>query len=157
MLNRLGGFPPEDRSSYTVTTATVTLKIDDNIHYGYRAGHGPVNALDICLAPVPIIVKSIEQTEFFKLPRTHTIMGFLAAPEWGGNQGDGGLGSHRHSASTTEKGTDPLQTFGCGGLRGDRLGAAGGVAAKELSTAGFSVVVLEQGAYVCKREAFLAR
>lgn len=33
------------------------------------------------------LLKSIEQTEFFKLLRTHTIMGFLAAPEWGGNQG----------------------------------------------------------------------
>jgi gluconate 2-dehydrogenase gamma chain len=33
------------------------------------------------------LLKGIEQTEFFKLLRTHTIMGFLAAPEWGGNQG----------------------------------------------------------------------
>jgi len=33
------------------------------------------------------LLKSIEQTEFFALLRTHTIMGFLAAPEWGGNQG----------------------------------------------------------------------
>ena len=33
------------------------------------------------------LLKAIEQTEFFKLLRTHTIMGFLAAPEWGGNQG----------------------------------------------------------------------
>ena len=36
-------------SSYTVTTATVTLKIDDNIHTATAQGHGPVNALDICL------------------------------------------------------------------------------------------------------------
>lgn len=33
------------------------------------------------------LLKAIEQTEFFKLLRTHTIMGFLAAPAWGGNQG----------------------------------------------------------------------
>ncbi len=33
------------------------------------------------------LLKSIEQTEFFALLRTHTIMGFLATPEWGGNQG----------------------------------------------------------------------
>jgi len=33
------------------------------------------------------LLKAIEATEFFKLLRTHTIMGFLAAPEWGGNQG----------------------------------------------------------------------
>ena len=33
----------------TITTATVTLKIDDNIHTATAQGHGPVNALDICL------------------------------------------------------------------------------------------------------------
>ena len=33
------------------------------------------------------LLKGIEQTEFFKLLRAHTIMGFLATPEWGGNQG----------------------------------------------------------------------
>ena len=33
------------------------------------------------------LCKAIEETEFFKLQRTHTIMGFLATPEWGGNQG----------------------------------------------------------------------
>lgn len=33
------------------------------------------------------LLKAIEQTEFFKLVRTHTVMGFLAPPEWGGNQG----------------------------------------------------------------------
>ncbi|QOY90350.1 gluconate 2-dehydrogenase subunit 3 family protein [Paludibaculum fermentans] len=38
-------------------------------------------------APAIALVKAIEQTEFFKLLRTHTIMGFLAAPAWGGNQG----------------------------------------------------------------------
>lgn len=33
------------------------------------------------------LLKAVEQTGFFKLLRTHTIMGFLAAPAWGGNQG----------------------------------------------------------------------
>ena len=33
----------------TITTATTTLKIDDNIHTATAQGHGPVNALDICL------------------------------------------------------------------------------------------------------------
>jgi gluconate 2-dehydrogenase gamma chain len=33
------------------------------------------------------LLKRIEQSEFFALLRTHTIMGFLATPEWGGNQG----------------------------------------------------------------------
>lgn len=32
------------------------------------------------------LLKAIEDTDFFKLVRTHTIMGFLATPEWGGNQ-----------------------------------------------------------------------
>lgn len=34
-----------------------------------------------------VLVKAIEQTKFFALLRTHTVMGFLAAPQWGGNQG----------------------------------------------------------------------
>jgi gluconate 2-dehydrogenase gamma chain len=33
------------------------------------------------------LLQAIEETDFFKLLRTHTVMGFLAAPEWGGNQG----------------------------------------------------------------------
>jgi gluconate 2-dehydrogenase gamma chain len=33
------------------------------------------------------LLKAIEETEFFKLLRAHTIMGFLAKPDWGGNQG----------------------------------------------------------------------
>jgi len=36
------------------------------------------------------LVKAMERTEFFKLLRTHTVMGFLAPPEWGGNQGMAG-------------------------------------------------------------------
>ena len=33
---------------------------------------------------------ALEETEFFKLVRTHTVMGFLATPDWGGNQGNVG-------------------------------------------------------------------
>ncbi|BDC50394.1 (R)-citramalate synthase [Bryobacterales bacterium F-183] len=33
----------------TITTATTTLKLDDNVHTATAQGHGPVNALDICL------------------------------------------------------------------------------------------------------------
>lgn len=33
------------------------------------------------------LLKSIEPSEFFSLLRTHVVMGFLAVPEWGGNQG----------------------------------------------------------------------
>jgi gluconate 2-dehydrogenase gamma chain len=33
------------------------------------------------------LLTGIEQSDFFALLRTHTIMGFLAAPEWGGNRG----------------------------------------------------------------------
>jgi gluconate 2-dehydrogenase gamma chain len=33
------------------------------------------------------LVKSIETTEFFEQVRTHTVIGFLATPEWGGNRG----------------------------------------------------------------------
>ena len=36
------------------------------------------------------LCKAIESTDFFQLLRTHTIMGFLAAPDWGGNQNHAG-------------------------------------------------------------------
>lgn len=36
------------------------------------------------------VVKSIEKTEFFEQLRTHTVMGFLATPEWGGNRNEAG-------------------------------------------------------------------
>ncbi len=32
------------------------------------------------------LLQAVESTDFFQLLRTHTIMGFLAAPEWGGNR-----------------------------------------------------------------------
>jgi hypothetical protein len=32
------------------------------------------------------LLKAIERGEFFQLLRAHTIMGFLATPEWGGNK-----------------------------------------------------------------------
>jgi len=36
------------------------------------------------------LLERIEQTEFFELVRTHTIMGFLSNPSYGGNQGKAG-------------------------------------------------------------------
>ncbi len=36
------------------------------------------------------LLEAIEQTEFFELLRVHTIIGFLARPEYGGNQGEVG-------------------------------------------------------------------
>jgi gluconate 2-dehydrogenase gamma chain len=33
------------------------------------------------------LLTSIEKAEFFEAIRTHTIVGFLASPEWGGNRG----------------------------------------------------------------------
>ncbi len=36
------------------------------------------------------LLKAIETSDFFKLLRTHTVMGFLASPDWGGNQGMAG-------------------------------------------------------------------
>ncbi|HEX3352171.1 MAG TPA: gluconate 2-dehydrogenase subunit 3 family protein [Terriglobales bacterium] len=36
------------------------------------------------------LLEAIEQTEFFELLRLHTIMGFLALPEYGGNHGEVG-------------------------------------------------------------------
>ncbi len=36
-------------SDETITTASVTLRVDDAIHSSTATGHGPVNALDLCL------------------------------------------------------------------------------------------------------------
>ena len=36
------------------------------------------------------LLEAIEQTEFFELLRVHTIIGFLARPEYGGNHGQVG-------------------------------------------------------------------
>ena len=41
------------------------------------------------------VIKAIEETDFFKLLRTHTIMGFLAPPQWGGNRNHAGW-THIH-------------------------------------------------------------
>ncbi len=40
--------------------------------------------------PTIALLKAIENTDFFKLLRTHTVMGFLAPPDWGGNQNHAG-------------------------------------------------------------------
>lgn len=49
------------------------------------------------LAPAEAIavIKAIEDTDFFKLLRTHTVMGFLAPPQWGGNRNHAGW-THIH-------------------------------------------------------------
>jgi gluconate 2-dehydrogenase gamma chain len=36
------------------------------------------------------LLRSVEQTPFFNLVRTHTVMGFLSHPKYGGNQGKAG-------------------------------------------------------------------
>ena len=36
------------------------------------------------------LLRAIEQTEFFEQVRIHTVMGFLARPDYGGNQGEAG-------------------------------------------------------------------
>lgn len=36
------------------------------------------------------LVRSIEKTEFFELLRTHTVLGFLGNPSYGGNRGKAG-------------------------------------------------------------------
>lgn len=45
---------------------------------------------DLAPAQQVRVLEAIEKTEFFELLRTHTIMGFLASPEYGGNYGESG-------------------------------------------------------------------
>ena len=45
---------------------------------------------DLAPAQQVQVLEAIEKTEFFELLRTHTIMGFLASPEYGGNYGEAG-------------------------------------------------------------------
>jgi gluconate 2-dehydrogenase gamma chain len=49
----------------------------------------PESASIAALTPAQLsdLVRSIEKTPFFEAVRTHTITGFLATPEWGGNRG----------------------------------------------------------------------
>ncbi len=49
----------------------------------------PDSASIAALAPAQLaeLVLSIEKTPFFEAIRIHTITGFLASPEWGGNRG----------------------------------------------------------------------
>ncbi len=39
----------QSHTDETLTTASVTLRVDDAIHSSTAAGHGPMNALDLCL------------------------------------------------------------------------------------------------------------
>lgn len=52
----------------TVTTATVTLRAQENIHTATSTGHGPMNALDVCLrqclAPLYPDIASVRLTDY---------------------------------------------------------------------------------------------
>lgn len=52
----------------TVTTASVTLRVDDAVHSHTAAGHGPVHALDICLrrclAAIYPAITSVHLTDY---------------------------------------------------------------------------------------------
>jgi hypothetical protein len=82
----------------------------------------------------------------------------LASPVWGGNRDkagwkligfeDSGIFEHRSDTTMRRSITDEprsLLTFAGSGFRSGRNGRGGGIMAKELPTAGFSVVALEQG------------
>jgi gluconate 2-dehydrogenase gamma chain len=45
---------------------------------------------DLAPAQQVQVLEAIEKAEFFELLRTHTIMGFLASPDYGGNYGEAG-------------------------------------------------------------------
>ncbi len=52
----------------TQTTATVTLKIDENVHSATATGHGPMNALDLslrqCLTPLYPAIANVRLTDY---------------------------------------------------------------------------------------------
>src|SRR5512142_1959412 len=73
-------FDKEKRELYRTGLAAVQKKRAELFPQSQTlAGLESSQAIALC--------KAIEETDFFKLLRTHTIMGFLATPEWGGNQG----------------------------------------------------------------------
>ena len=98
------------------------------------------------------IVSAIEKDEkaFFELVRAHTMQGYYGTPRHGGN---------RDAVSWRMLGLDEPPLAGARAIRPDRrgeamkrvnavvvgAGAAGGIVAKELATAGLSVVLLERG------------
>ena len=114
------------------------------------------------------LIRAIEASEFFELLRTHTVLGFLGNPSYGGNRGEIGwkqIGFEDRMMYQPPFGYYDAQVNGEEEVSGmtfptsdavDFLvlgaGAAGGVVAKELSTAGFSVVVLEQGPYLREKD-----
>ena len=112
------------------------------------------------------MLREIEKTPFFQAARFDTIVGTFALPTWGGNRDYAGwhmLGfEHQprfqapfgyYDADVNRKKLMVQPARPAARFRpSDAVdfvivgsGAAGGIIAKELSTAGFSVVVLEQG------------
>ncbi|MBS1826987.1 MAG: gluconate 2-dehydrogenase subunit 3 family protein [Acidobacteria bacterium] len=72
-------FDRDKRQLYTEGLAAAQAK---------RAELFPQSTSLAALAPAQTIalLKAVESTDFFQLLRAHTIMGFLASPDWGGNQ-----------------------------------------------------------------------
>ena len=114
------------------------------------------------------VLTAMEKTPFFNLVRTHTITGFFAAPSHGGNANKVGWtlvrcynDSLNHKAAlrllrratefdqplTEEIPHGSIHTSHRGRLRRHRLGRRRRHHGKQLSTAGFTVVVLEQGGW----------
>ena len=115
------------------------------------------------------LIRAIETSGFFELLRTHTVLGFLGNPSYGGNRGGVGWKQigfedkmayqppfgyydaeeqrrpERQMSGPTFPTSDPVDFLVLG------AGAAAG-ACQELSTAGFNVVVLEQGPYLREKD-----
>jgi gluconate 2-dehydrogenase gamma chain len=75
----LSGFDQEKRGLYREGLAATRQKCRQMF---------PQSASIAALSPAQCrdLAESIEKTEFFEQLRTHTMIGFLAIPEWGGNR-----------------------------------------------------------------------
>ena len=75
----LGGYDEDKRATYQKGLADMQLK---------RVDLFPGSTTIVGLTPVQRItlLKTVEQTEFFRLVRRHTILGFFGHPKHGGNR-----------------------------------------------------------------------
>lgn len=80
---------PGAREAGVVYFIDRAMKIEPpEVHELYRTGLAGLTAFASLDSKAQIsALEKIEQTEFFQAVRRHTVMGFLANPEYGGNRG----------------------------------------------------------------------
>ena len=153
------------RSTRRRRSSTPTASRDLN-RRAARKWKGTTSFAALTAAQQDELLHDIEKTPFFQAARFDTIVGTFALPTWGGNRDyragtcSGSIISRASAAVRLLRRRRQPEGLTDAAAAAQRApfspsdtvdfvivgsGAAGGIIAKELSTAGFSVVVLEQG------------